>query len=218
MSGVGRRRSEVEIANLFRSKDALRPFEPLSSARLERLTARLASASALWSQGDRRLREAGFADALEELENAVTPEGLEELLERIDSARLDSLEGLPPLEGASAARGDLFCHWPGRSLATGEAEIASRGFFDDRDRPPLVLWLDVIARPAARRDSAFESAVLAWVPFDRLDAARAGRAACPNGALAFVAEISRPLASQLGPLLENGLEGAALPLRSGVRS
>ena len=38
----------------------------------------------------------------------------------------------------------------GRSLSTGEAEIASRGFFDVRDRPPIGLWVESISRRIAR--------------------------------------------------------------------
>jgi hypothetical protein len=92
-------------------------------------------------------------------------------------------------DGGSDEAGLWLCHRPGRSLESGEAEVASRGFFDVRDRPPLGLWVDAIARPWPSRPGRFEVAVLCWIPADAAGRARAGRLHCPTGALALFEEV-----------------------------
>jgi hypothetical protein len=132
---------------------------------------------------------------------------LETFLDRVEAARI---EGLGPVPDPSSPRppGRLLCHSFSRSLSTGEAEIASRGFFDSLDRPPIALWLEVVSRPMPRGSEAFEVCVLAFVPEQILARAIAGRKACPSGALAFLAEVSPTLTGQLDvggvPILENG--------------
>jgi hypothetical protein len=86
------------------------------------------------------------------------------------------------------ARGDYFGHRPGRSLATGEAEIASRGYFDVEDRPPIACWIGLLV-PAVRAPKGEEDlVVVAWIPERAVERARAGCRACPNGALLLLSE------------------------------
>jgi hypothetical protein len=93
--------------------------------------------------------------------------------------------------------GEWLCYLPGRSLATGEAEIASRGFFDDLDRPPPGLWIEAIARRASGADSAEELAILCWIPEPAIASARAGQRACVTGSLASPDDVSPALSRQL---------------------
>ena len=104
-------------------------------------------------------------------------------MDRVDAVRRGSLE---PTVDPSLPRGDWLLYWPGRSISSGEAEIASRGFFDVQDRPPLGLWLEAIARARAPRSREFEVAVLCYVPADVLERANAGCRICPTGGLAML--------------------------------
>ncbi|MBW1884907.1 MAG: hypothetical protein JRJ58_15355 [Deltaproteobacteria bacterium] len=158
------------------------------------------SAAALWQAPPPASFETSFAEELEELEAEASRVVLEALLDRIESARTRALEGRVA-DQVSRPRGRFLCHRLCCSLATGEAEIAGRGFFDALDRPPLVLWLEAISRPVPGRSGVCEVVVVAFVPENRLARARAGRQACPRGALAFLDEVSVALTSQLAPLL-----------------
>jgi hypothetical protein len=158
------------------------------------------SAAALWQGPLLASFETSFAEELEELEAEASSLALEALLDRIERARLRALEARIA-EPALRPRGRFLCHRFSCSLATGEAEVAGRGFFDVLDRPPLALWLEGISRPVPRRTGVREVAVVAFVPENRLLRARAGREACPRGALAFLDEISVALTSQLASLL-----------------
>ncbi|MEE8164389.1 MAG: hypothetical protein V3T64_02365 [Myxococcota bacterium] len=175
-------------------------FARLDELRLVRFERRLNSAAALWQGAPRASFETCFAEELEELEAEASSLVLEALLDRIDRARTRALEGRVA-DQVSRPRGRFLCHRLSCSLATGEAEIAGRGFFDAMDRPPLVLWLEGISRPVPRRTGVCEVAVVAFVPENHLVRARAGREACPRGALAFLDEVSVALTSQLAPLL-----------------
>jgi hypothetical protein len=104
-------------------------------------------------------------------------------VDRVDAVRRGSLE---PTVDPSRPRGDWLLYRPGRSISSGEAEIASRGFFDIQDRPPLGLWLEAIARARAPRSREFEVAVLCYVPADVLERANAGCRLCPTGGLAML--------------------------------
>ena len=158
------------------------------------------SAAALWQDPAPARLETSFVEELEELETEASSLVLESLLDRIEHARTRALAGCGA-ERASRPRGRLVCHRLSCSLATGEAEVAGRGFFDALDRPPLALWLEGISRPVPRRTGVDEVAVVAFVPANRLVQAHAGREACPRGALAFLDEVSAALSSQLAPLL-----------------
>jgi len=135
---------------------------------------------------------------LEELDEAPSVASAQALLAQLDAARRDGLtdatEGA--VGGVSGVRWLLFR--PGRSLSTGEAEIASRGFYDVADRPPLSLWVEAVGRPRAEGSQETEVAILCAVPEAVCDAAAAGRDVCSSGALAWVEELAPPLAEQLG--------------------
>jgi hypothetical protein len=218
------------VINLLSRPSGRAPFPELDPEHLERFDARLRLVLDLHSH-DVPLRHSivskitgsrgRFETALEELESSPSLPGLESLLGEIDVARgrLGSARRTPEecvsaaFSSSSAApigspelrsRGGLVCYWPGRSIETGEAEVASRGYFDARDRPPLLGWLTAIARPHADRSRDFEVAVLAWVPPADLEHARRGVRACASGALAWLEEVSKPLSLQLGAAEESG--------------
>jgi hypothetical protein len=136
----------------------------------------------------------GLAQALEEdleeLDAAPTVSLAQVILDRIRGMRAAHGPAGPALGtdragGGSGDPGFWLCFRPGRSLGGGEAEVASRGFFDVFDRPPLGLWVDVIARPKPSVEGAFEVALLCWIPPDAAERARAGLAHCPTGGLAL---------------------------------
>jgi hypothetical protein len=141
-----------------------------------------------------------FSQALEELDAGGSAAGVDDLLERLETARGALLVSRDCGAADETGSGSFLCYRPGRSLGTGEAELASRGLFDVMDRPPLGLWLESLARARPDRPGEFELAVLVWLPPDRVERARSGRAACPNGSLAFVDELSDELAAQLARL------------------
>jgi hypothetical protein len=136
-----------------------------------------------------------FEADLEELDSAPSRVAALALLEAITGLRREAVlrlavAGLGPDGAALLARGEYVCHRPGVSLATGEAEIASRGFFDAWDRPPRALWLGLLAAPDAPGDDAEELWIVAWVPPAQIEAAFAGCRACPNGALVRLGSLS----------------------------
>jgi hypothetical protein len=90
---------------------------------------------------------------------------------------------------------------PGRSLGTGESDLASRGLFDARDRPPLGGWIEAVARPEAGRPGRFDLAILVWMPEAERARATAGCEASATGALGPLASLSSRLLDQLDPLL-----------------
>jgi hypothetical protein len=202
------------VANLLPRAAGARPFSVLDPERLRRFRGRLARvrSSGLDSVSLAASRAGAPPEAegpdldalLEELETSPSVPGLESLLEEIDHrlrpARDGSEATVPSRSQAwTASDGGFICYRPGRALETGEAGLASRGFFDGLDRPPLALWLAAIARPQGSR--GFEVAVVAWVPPSELARARRGRDACRSGALAWLSEVSPELEAQLGPCL-----------------
>lgn len=137
---------------------------------------------------------------LEELDQ--TPSRISALacLEAIDGLRRDlagKVDAGPSSRswpGDVLARGDYVGHRPGRSLSSGEAEIASRGYFDVADRPPIGCWIGLLA-PGSGASRPHEEAVedlviVAWIPEQALVRARAGCLACPNGALGLLSELA----------------------------
>jgi hypothetical protein len=133
-----------------------------------------------------RQLEHALAEELEELDAAPTRSGAQAIIDRIDELRMAEAPGEASFEadGEEATdSGFWLCYRPGRSLGGGEAQVASLGFFDVWDRPPLVLWLEAIARPRGGRRGIFDVAVLCWIPSVFNQRARDGRAACPTGGL-----------------------------------
>jgi hypothetical protein len=205
------------MANLLSRPSKHSPFTKLDPERSSRAAERF-RAIADWQRAlensGRRAEQglAGFLEGVEasidELEAGSSLPLLEDLLSKIDEARRSEWEALssdgsrldsaPPSEPGGA----WLCYWPTRSLETGEANLASRGFFDALDRPPLALWLTAVARSRGPRGGDFELAVLAWVPPIDVDRARAGRAVCTSGSLAWLEETSEELVEQLGPWLQ----------------
>jgi len=204
----------VRMANLLGAKrdrpgDAALALEPVAP-----LAERLAGIVRLARRGRAGLHDRDFeavAPDLEELDGVPSRLAALALLASIDIARRALLEARPlaadgtASPGAELAGGDYVCHRPGRSLATGEAEIASRGYFDVGDRPPLATWLGLLA-PAARgrtpgpgadagseagseagsgtgSDADAEVWIVAWVPPESVARVEAGCRACPNRAL-----------------------------------
>ena len=183
------------MANLLPRDQPREPFAALSDeqrARLEERAHFLVGQS--WEAVARHTGGLGDSDPsgdsdgdlaleLEELEAAPSFSAGQALVDRVDAVRRGSLE---PTVGPSRPRGDWLLYRPGRSISSGEAEIASRGFFDIQDRPPLGLWLEALARARAPRSREFEVAVLCYVPADVLERANAGCRLCPTGGLAML--------------------------------
>jgi hypothetical protein len=145
---------------------------------------------------------ATFEASLEELESATSLVTAQDLLDGFDRVRVGAMSEFDPRD-PSPIGGAFFCYWPGRSLSTGEAELASRGYFDVMDRPPLANWLEALARPVSSNRQVFEVAILVWVREADLERAQSGRNACGTESLALLAEASTTLAEQLQPLLRD---------------
>lgn len=69
------------------------------------------------------------------------------------------------------------------SIGGGEAEAASRSFFDVDDRPPWDLWLVAWGRTRRTRPDEPIACLLAFVPAEWEAIAGAGIEACPTGGL-----------------------------------
>lgn len=151
---------------------------------------------------------------LEELASAPSRVSVLALLEAIDGLRRGARDdlrsradaGVGARRAALLARGDYVCHRPGRSLATGEAEIASRGYYDVEDRPPIVSWVAALASAAAPSRERDEIAIVAWIPPADLERARAGNRACPNGALILLSDLAPDVHRQLRALERGGID------------
>jgi hypothetical protein len=211
------------MANLLPRKTPARPFPRLDPEQCQRLADRLGNLAAVLDLPDGLTRLArrfsAFEGALEELESGASLVTAHDLLDGFDRVRGEigaqgdvndepaaSVGASHPADssvepGASRQMGEWLCYWPGRSLSTGESEVASRGFFDVMDRPPLAYWLEAIARPTAASHEAFEVAILVWVPAAEFARVQAGRRACDNGSLALLREVSADLVAQIGPML-----------------
>lgn len=125
-----------------------------------------------------------LAGELDELESAPSLMSASALIEAIGQLRLEGIGDARPaarsagsdaLDDPGAARaGSLLCYFPGRSLSTGEAEVASRGYFDALDRPPLWSWVAVVGRRSGGTAQEFEVGILAWVAPEDAATAHAG--------------------------------------------
>jgi hypothetical protein len=175
-------------------------LDETSRARFEARARRLVYKD--WAQVARPLARAvsEHESLLEELEIEPSLVAAQDLLDRIDRVRRPILATAADRSSSTDA-GQWLCFWPGRSLATGEAEVASRGFFDLRDRPPLGLWLEVISRRGRASPGVFELAVVCFVPASEIARAHAGRDACTTGSLAFLEEVSDAHVSQVETLV-----------------
>jgi hypothetical protein len=144
---------------------------------------------------------------LEELASAPSRVSALALLEAIDGIRRGACDGtLSTVDAAAAVRradllagGDYVAHRPGRSLSTGEAEIASRGYYDVEDRPPIASWIAVLA-PATGPSRDDEIVIVAWIPPGEVARARAGCRACPSGALGLLIDLAPEALHQLRTL------------------
>ncbi|MBW2422958.1 MAG: hypothetical protein JRG86_01835 [Deltaproteobacteria bacterium] len=212
------------MANLLSRDVAEHAFPPLPPPERDRFWRRLRDVVRLERarrEGARRSHDEPLVDAherfevaLDELENDPSQAGLESLLEDLARLREREVRSSPDREnqsdeGMGPPGGDLICYWPGRSLGTGEAEIASLGFFDVLDRPPLGLWLGALARARPGRSGSFEVALMAWVPPAAVERARAGQGACTSGSLDWMEQASPDLEAQLHRLVHDAA-GAAL--------
>lgn len=209
------------MANLLPRTTSPKPFPRLDPEQFERFAFRLQTLVAALDrpEGFQQIesRLSSFEVPLEELESGTSLVTAHDLLDGFDRARRavlgeaserDEMSSLPTrsTDTAESSRGgELLCYWPGRSLSTGESELASRGFFDVMDRPPLTYWLEAIARPTGATRETFEVAILVWVPALDFARAQAGRGACGNGSLALLREVSADLVEQLKPMQQGSI-------------
>ena len=186
------------MANLLSRKPPVEPFSAFDDQQRARFEERARLLFGL--SGTERAREFDhlcevFSAELEELDSVPSLEIAQDLLDRIDRRRRSVVEELESTVPNTGVR-EWICFWPGRSLATGEAEIASRGFFDVLDRPPLEFWLEAMGRRSRSRADTFELAILCWIPPAQVERARAGRRAVAAEALAFLDEVSDAVSTQ----------------------
>lgn len=164
---------------------------------MERLAVRVRRGALCVSRGAYDMAGDGLLfEELDDWADEVSSQTLAGFAEQIDALRNVASEGQGP-----APEGEWIVHLWGRSIGTGEAEVASRGFFDIWDRPPRRLWMEVFARPRPRGAAGEEIALLAFVPLADLERARLGRQADPNASLWTLSEISPALSAQLAPLI-----------------
>ena len=201
------------MVNLLSRRTPGAPFSALVAEQRVRLQSRLIAAAALTPAARAELTaraHARFEAEFEELEREPSLEAALDLLDRFEPLRSEAVRecdrepsGRPDEETAErlAPAGGFVLYWPGRSLETGEADIASRGYFDALDRPPVANWLEAIGRRKSSEREEFEVAFVAFVPASDLSRAQAGCAACCSDALAFVDASLGALATQLRPLL-----------------
>ncbi len=199
------------MANLISHSRSRKPFSVLDPLQYDRFGSRLEVLAREISTPDFLGRIERSLDSLEgplaDLADEVSLITALELLDGIERARLaflaEAAEGSQGDErpDRTSSAGELLCYFPGRSLSTGEAEVASRGFFDSLDRPPIGLWLEAITRPIQSSSEKFEIAILAWIPPGYAERALAGRRACRNGSLSALDETSKALSQQLRPIL-----------------
>ena len=194
------------MVNLLGSRSPVGQFMGLDADRYGRVEARLLALAELLERD--RLRSLGGAiDSLEieleELASAPSRVAALALFEAIDGLRRGACElaSSDPISSSSRpaplAGGDYVCHRPGRSLSTGEAEIASRGYFDVEDRPPIACWIGLLSPQPVSSGDEEDVVIIAWISPDDLECARAGCDACPNGALTLLADLAPEAHRQL---------------------
>lgn len=188
------------MANLLPRSQA--PFPALTEEQRARVKSR---ARFLVRGAWARLRDASaeaahaLAAELDELDEAPSPALAEALLAELDARRA----ALPDREDAARTRAGedgavrILLYRPGRSLRSGEAEAASRGYFDVADRPPVLSWLEVVARPRAEGSGEVEVGVLCGVPEEAVAVAGDGVRACGSGGVVWVDEAGAALAGVL---------------------
>jgi len=202
------------LVNLLSRTESPEPFPPLDPEQRARFESRLRTLAFAVGSSDflRRFERSlgAFEGLLDELESEPSLVTALDLLDRIECARVEASAGAVHRgargEGSTGSaspppKGGLISYWPGRSLSTGEAGVASRGFFDMLDRPPIGFWIEAVARPTDSTREKFEIAIIAWIPNDDVERAAAGRRACLRGSLAMLDEASKALAGQLCPSL-----------------
>jgi hypothetical protein len=203
------------LANLLSRTADRKSFPSLDPEQHARFESRFARLVSLLSTADSvRVLERNLGalePQLEELESEASLVAAFDLLDGIERTRFEVTTATKTRRDSGDARtlappgptgGDLICYWPGRSLSTGEPNVASRGFFDDFDRPPIGFWLEAIARPSESSREEFELAIIAWVPAVDVDRARAGCRACTSGSLALLSDVSKELSQQLRSVLD----------------
>lgn len=194
------------------------PFPELDASAWAALVSRLGR-SVPFRQNAARPRFQGHVETLEseldELENAPSLISASSLIEAIDQMRREWSAGASSVADSDTQdavwAGSLLCYFPGRSLSTGEAEIASRGYFDVLDRPPLSSWAAAVGRSSGGPGQVFEVGILAWVAAEDAALARAGCAASAVPSLMPIEEVSEAIAGQW----RSAQEGAAR-IRQGV--
>ncbi len=201
----------THMVNLLGSRAPIDGLECLEAGPRGRVEARLAVLAELVECGrldDLRPALDSLEVELEELASSPSRVSVLALLEALDGLRRGVRDGLraraDAIEAASRAallaRGDYVCLRPGRSLATGEAEIASRGYYDVEDRPPIASWIAALASAAGPSRECDDIAIVAWIPPSDLERARAGSRACPNGALILLSDLAPEVHRQLRAL------------------
>ena len=202
------------MANLLPRTESSEPFPPLDSEQLARFESRLRSLAVAVSSSDflgqLERSVSAFEGQIEELESEASLVTALDLLDRIERTRAEALaravdrgdwiEGRPG-SSSSPPYGELICYRPGRSLSTGEAAVASRGFFDVLDRPPIGLWIEAVARPIDSSREKFEIAIIAWIPPADVERAAVGCQVCTSGSITMLGEMSERLVQQLHPIL-----------------
>ncbi|MCR9092767.1 MAG: hypothetical protein NXI30_00990 [bacterium] len=182
------------MANLLPRSQA--PFPALTEAERARVETRARFALGTpWTRLRSFSADAAHALAaeLDELDEAPSLPVAQALLAELDTQRAERVSAVEAV--TSGLRGLLFR--PGRSLRSGEAEAASRGFFDVADRPPPLLWLEAVARPRATGSDEIEIGLLCGVPGDALERAAAGVSACVSGALTWTDDATAGIVSTL---------------------
>lgn len=162
-----------------------------------------------------------LAGELDELESAPSLVSASSLIEAIDQMRREGMQDARPVAGSAGLNdldgldapgatgaGSLLCYFPGRSLSTGEAEVASRGYFDALDRPPLWSWVAVVGRRSGGTAQDFEVGVLAWVAPEDAAAAHAGCQASAAPSVMPVETASEAIAAQWRSAGGRGIVGS----------
>lgn len=192
------------MANLLPRAQA--PYPALTEVQRARVAERAGSALEVpWARLQPACADVGHALAgeLDEFDEAPSPALAEALLTEIDTLR-ESVPGRVTAEAKADAGLRLLLYRPGRSLRSGEAEAASRGFFDVADRPPLLLWLEAVARPRAEGSDEIEVGLLCGVPADATLAAEEGVRACGTGSLVWLDDAPGEIAARLPKRVNGG--------------
>ncbi len=91
--------------------------------------------------------------------------------------------------------GRLLVYFPDAELADGAAEAATGGFFDVNNAPPWDTWVALFRD--AEADDAFADYIVAWVPAIFVELAAGGIDVNPEGSVAWLADASTRVTSEL---------------------